>query len=33
MRNTDHHKALVENPNALVVLTGPSTYVSATLVQ
>jgi len=30
MRNTDHHKALVENPNALVVFTGPSTYVSAT---
>jgi transcriptional regulator len=29
MRNTDHHKALVENPNALVVFTGPSTYVSA----
>jgi transcriptional regulator len=30
MRNTDHHKAFVENPNALVVFTGPSTYVSAT---
>jgi transcriptional regulator len=29
MRNTDHHKALLENPNALVVFTGPSTYVSA----
>ncbi|HMW32999.1 MAG TPA: FMN-binding negative transcriptional regulator [bacterium] len=29
MRHTDHHKALVENPNALVVFTGPSTYVSA----
>lgn len=29
MRNTDHHKALVENPNALIVFTGPSTYVSA----
>lgn len=29
MRNTDHHKALVENPNALVVFTGPSCYVSA----
>lgn len=29
MRNTDHHKAFVENPNALVVFTGPSTYVSA----
>ena len=30
MRNTDHHKAFIENPNALVVFTGPSTYVSAT---
>lgn len=30
MRNTDHHKALVENPKALAVFTGPSTYVSAT---
>ncbi len=29
MRNTDHHKAFVENPNALVVFTGPNTYVSA----
>lgn len=29
MRNTDHHKAFIENPNALVVFTGPSTYVSA----
>lgn len=29
MRNTDHHKAFVENPNALAVFTGPSTYVSA----
>jgi transcriptional regulator len=29
MRNTDHHKAFQENPNALVVFTGPSTYVSA----
>lgn len=29
MRNTDHHKAFVENPNSLVVFTGPSTYVSA----
>lgn len=29
MRNTDHHKALVENPNALLVFTGPSAYVSA----
>jgi transcriptional regulator len=29
MRNTDHHKAFMENPNALVVFTGPSCYVSA----
>jgi transcriptional regulator len=29
MRNTDHHKAFVENKNALLVFTGPSTYVSA----
>jgi transcriptional regulator len=29
MRNTDHHKAFVANPNALVVFTGPDTYVSA----
>lgn len=29
MRNTDHHKAFVENPNALVVFSGPNTYVSA----
>jgi transcriptional regulator len=29
MRNTDHHKAFVENPNALLVFTGPSAYVSA----
>lgn len=29
MRNTDHHKAFNENPNALFVFTGPSTYVSA----
>lgn len=29
MRNTDHHKAFNENPNVLVVFTGPSTYVSA----
>lgn len=30
MKNTDHHKAFVENPNALLVFTGPSCYVSAT---
>lgn len=29
MRNTDHHKAFTENPNALLVFTGPSAYVSA----
>ena len=29
MRNTDHHKAFLENPQSLVVFTGPSTYVSA----
>jgi transcriptional regulator len=29
MRNTDHHKAFVENPHALAVFTGPSAYVSA----
>jgi transcriptional regulator len=29
MRQTDHHKAFMENANALVVFTGPSAYVSA----
>jgi transcriptional regulator len=29
MRNTDHHKAFAENPNALAVFTGPNVYVSA----
>jgi len=29
MRKTDHHKALVENPESLVVFTGPNCYVSA----
>lgn len=29
MRNTDHHKAFVDNPSALIVFTGPSCYVSA----
>jgi transcriptional regulator len=29
MRNTDHHKAFRENPDVLLVFTGPSTYVSA----
>ncbi len=30
MRNTDHHKAFLHNPNVLAVFTGPHTYVSAT---
>src|SRR4051812_6849949 len=30
MRNTDHHKAFVQNSNVLVVFTGKHTYVSAT---
>jgi transcriptional regulator len=29
MRNTDHHKAFIENSQALLVFTGPSAYVSA----
>ena len=29
MRNTDHHKAFVENANALLVFTGANCYVSA----
>ncbi|MFV1885139.1 MAG: FMN-binding negative transcriptional regulator [Balneola sp.] len=29
MRNTDHHKALSENPEALIVFSGPHCYVSA----
>jgi transcriptional regulator len=29
MRQTDHYKAFLENPNALLVFTGPSCYVSA----
>ncbi|HNT81069.1 MAG TPA: FMN-binding negative transcriptional regulator [Bacteroidia bacterium] len=29
MRNTDHHKAFAENPNTLIVFSGPHTYVSA----
>ncbi len=28
MRNTDHHKAFLYNPNVLVVFTGANTYVS-----
>ena len=30
MRNSDHHKAFVENENVLVVFSGAHTYVSAT---
>lgn len=30
MRKTDHHKAWMENPNALAVFTGPNCYISAT---
>lgn len=30
MRNTDHHKAFLHNPNVLAVFTSPHTYVSAT---
>ena len=30
MRNADHHQAFNENPQALVVFTGPHTYISAT---
>jgi transcriptional regulator len=29
MRNSDHHKVFLENPQALAVFTSPSTYVSA----
>lgn len=29
MRQTDHHKAFVQNPNVLVLFPGPHTYVSA----
>lgn len=30
MRKTNHEKALMENPEALMIFTGPHTYVSAT---
>lgn len=30
MKNTDHHKAFLYNPNVLAVFTGPHTYVSGT---
>lgn len=29
MKQTDHHKAFLQNPEALVLFTGPHTYVSA----
>lgn len=29
MRNTDHHKAFVENDSVLVIFNGPDTYISA----
>ncbi len=29
MRNTDHHRAFIENPQVLALFTGPHTYVSA----
>ena len=29
MKNTDHHKAFLHNPNVLAVFTGPHTYISA----
>ena len=29
MRNTDHHKAFMQNNNVLALFTGPHTYVSA----
>ena len=30
MKNTDHHKAFLHNPNVLAVFIGPHTYVSGT---
>ena len=29
MKQTDHHKAFLENPDALMIFTGPHTYISA----
>jgi transcriptional regulator len=29
MKNTDHHKILLQNPEVLVVFTGPNAYISA----
>lgn len=31
MKQTDHHKAFLQNPHVLAVFTGPHTYVSASL--
>jgi len=31
MKNTDHYEALLKNPNALALFTGPHTYVSASV--
>jgi transcriptional regulator len=31
MRQTDHHKAFIHNPNVLAVFTGPHAYISASL--
>jgi transcriptional regulator len=31
MRQNDHHKAFIHNPNVLVVFSGPHSYVSASL--
>lgn len=31
MKNTDHHKAFLQNENVLAVFSGPHTYVSASL--
>lgn len=33
MKNTDHHKAFMENSNVLAVFTGPHSYVSASWYQ
>lgn len=33
MKQTDHHRAFVQNPQALIIFTGPHTYVSASWYQ
>ncbi len=33
MKQTDHHKAFIQNPNVLAIFTGPHTYVSASWYQ